>query len=313
MKKLFYYLLPLCLLYNLSNSNSVSAFRGSIELKWPSCANLNSGVIAISTRCDSEPFVSKGGYLRLEYAAKSNAEFLIKSLNKNETYWFSPKRIYKAKSDKDWNLLEFQAGHSGEKFILESSSNVKIRTRATFYSREANAKSIISSITLPLFVLFTYAPADHFGWNIDRLYAFFSYIPSIIVAVFFAHYILKLEKQRYLYFFLASLLVHFRHDVYFYFDEWTLLNVFQQQNIFSYRHNEHYLPIFFWFFKLETKLFGLNYWLYLLVSNLIHAFNALMIFKISNKIFSNQKKLSEHYSRNVFAQRAAFRKPALGV
>lgn len=80
-------------------------------------------------------------------------------------------------------------------------------------------------------------------------------------------------------FLIVGSLFHFRSSLFFYWDEWEIL-WFLKQDLYTgivRTHNEHFIPFFFSLYYVEKLLFGDNYSLYLLVSYLLHAANALML------------------------------------
>lgn len=85
-----------------------------------------------------------------------------------------------------------------------------------------------------------------------------------------------------------SVLVHFREQVYFYGDEWDLIGRFRELGIqgITITHNEHFIPLSFAVYYLETVLFGANYALYVLATALIHALNAYLISRFLRRVFS---------------------------
>ncbi len=81
-------------------------------------------------------------------------------------------------------------------------------------------------------------------------------------------------------FFAIGFGVHFRISAFLFWDEIYLLEQFMRRGGFSgviYRHNEHFLPLFFSWFYAQCRLFGDSYALMLIVSNIIHAINAMLL------------------------------------
>lgn len=80
-------------------------------------------------------------------------------------------------------------------------------------------------------------------------------------------------------FFAVSVLFHYRHSLFFYWDEWDILWQLKE-NLHSgiiRTHNEHFIPLFFSLYYLESLFFGDNYYLYLTVSYGLHAANCLTL------------------------------------
>lgn len=80
-------------------------------------------------------------------------------------------------------------------------------------------------------------------------------------------------------FIVVSVLFHYRHSVFFYWDEWDILWHLKEdlRSGIIRTHNEHFIPLFFSLYYLESLLFGDNYYLYLSVSYLLHAVNCLTL------------------------------------
>lgn len=86
--------------------------------------------------------------------------------------------------------------------------------------------------------------------------------------------------------FLLSAALHFRASAYFHWDEWQVLDRFRTLGLpgVIYRHNEHFLPIFFAIYYFEAKLFGDCYALYQLFSIAIHSVNSLLVLLILERV-----------------------------
>ncbi len=87
--------------------------------------------------------------------------------------------------------------------------------------------------------------------------------------------------------FFVAFCVHFRSQVFIYFDEWHVLEHLSATGFTGalYRHNEHFLPLFFAWYWLEALLFGDRYLLWTSISIAIHAVNALLLYKILFALF----------------------------
>jgi hypothetical protein len=87
-------------------------------------------------------------------------------------------------------------------------------------------------------------------------------------------------------FFVCGCVVHFRSSAYFFWDEWHVFGRFQELGFpgVVYTHNEHFLPLFFAWYFVQAKLFADCYSLFLLVSLLIHALNAVLLVRILSEL-----------------------------
>ncbi|MCB0322480.1 MAG: hypothetical protein KDD69_02870, partial [Bdellovibrionales bacterium] len=83
--------------------------------------------------------------------------------------------------------------------------------------------------------------------------------------------------------------VHLRENVFFYWDEWHVLQRYLEMGVRGtlYTHNEHFLPLFFLTYFIESRLFGDAYQSYLWVSFSIHCFNALLVTKLLERFGDN--------------------------
>ena len=88
--------------------------------------------------------------------------------------------------------------------------------------------------------------------------------------------------------FVIAALVHYRIDVFFFWDEWHLIERFRTKGISEIftSHNEHFLPLSFFALFTQFKLFSANYFPYLLVNFLAHTLNAYLLYKIFKRVFS---------------------------
>ena len=77
-----------------------------------------------------------------------------------------------------------------------------------------------------------------------------------------------------------------RTSLYFHWDEWDVLHRLVTEPISTVLrpHNEHFIPLFFLFYKLESVLFGSFYLGYLLVTASVHAINSVLLARLLRKI-----------------------------
>ncbi|MCB0359114.1 MAG: hypothetical protein KDD44_05750, partial [Bdellovibrionales bacterium] len=80
--------------------------------------------------------------------------------------------------------------------------------------------------------------------------------------------------------------IHFRPGLFFYWDEWQVLErlyIIGREHILS-PHNEHFIPLFFSFYWLETLIFREHYAGYIAVSLFLHAVNGLLVYHLFSLI-----------------------------
>lgn len=102
-------------------------------------------------------------------------------------------------------------------------------------------------------------------------------------------------RSLFLLFLSLNLLLHFRFNHFFYWDEWHTLEQFYQGGFFSAfkRHNEHRVPLLFLFYFFEILILGSKYHAYLFISAVVHAVNCVLIAKLVRKIISDRLYASE--------------------
>lgn len=95
-------------------------------------------------------------------------------------------------------------------------------------------------------------------------------------------------------FFVFTEAVFFQSCLFFNWDEWHVLVRFQERGLpgVIYRHNEHFLPVFFLAYFIESKVMQGNYALMLHLSYAIHALNTLLFLLILEKVLPQTKKYS---------------------
>jgi len=78
---------------------------------------------------------------------------------------------------------------------------------------------------------------------------------------------------------LLAFLFHYRSGLFYHWDEWNALDRFVAQGFDAafLSHNEHFLPLFFITYFSQISIVGLNYWALIVVSLLLHSFNALLL------------------------------------
>lgn len=97
--------------------------------------------------------------------------------------------------------------------------------------------------------------------------------------------------SRHLFFlFLAlSFIIHYRTDLFFFFDEWDQLSLFATSGFPSVwiPHNEHFKPLFFILYFLECKLFGLNYNFFIIINLVLHSLGTVLLYRFISRVFNS--------------------------
>ena len=94
-----------------------------------------------------------------------------------------------------------------------------------------------------------------------------------------------------------SFFVHFRGTLFFFGDEWDFLRrlSFKGFSGVIYTHNEHFIPFFFTAYFVEVLVFGANYFLFILVSILIHAANAYAVSRLLRRVLAQLSNSSQNF------------------
>jgi hypothetical protein len=105
--------------------------------------------------------------------------------------------------------------------------------------------------------------------------------------------------------FFVAFCVHYRAQVFIYFDEWHVLEHLSSTGFTGalYRHNEHFLPLFFAWYWLEALIFGDRYLLWTSISIAIHACNALLLYKL---LFALYPQVSDDEATSAVEQHTFF-------
>jgi hypothetical protein len=78
----------------------------------------------------------------------------------------------------------------------------------------------------------------------------------------------------------------------FFYDEFDVLLQFASEGFASVLnpHNEHFLPLFRLLYAAQIALFSERYLFYLLVSNVLHLLNALLLYLLLTEVFGNERR-----------------------
>jgi len=94
-------------------------------------------------------------------------------------------------------------------------------------------------------------------------------------------------------FYCFAILVFYKATLFFFWDEWHLIERFKNDGIGAsfVGHNEHFIPISFLAYFFQLKLFGDDYCFFLYLSSAIHAFNSVLLLKILRILGRNFSKI----------------------
>ena len=298
----------LLLCYQLSLNREVPLFRGWTALEWETlngCADngvplqLAPGEKAIGTftadgrkhyYCRSKVFAGSGTALGVEYyrpasKAEPNAFLMLIDARDGRTLKSWPLAEFPAVSPgvSGWReiLLRLDFDGTGRDFFLLLRSkggtrqNFALRNRLNFYQHNATLH------------------------RLQRAAA--KYRPVLILALAAVLAVLLLMiptppgarwPALLLLFFALAAGVHFRVPVFFYWDEWHVLQRFQELGLpgVVYTHNEHFLPLFFATFFAESRLLGVHYHAYIFVSLALHTLNTWVLFHLLAALFGARHK-----------------------
>ncbi len=167
--------------------------------------------------------------------------------------------------------------------LKKSDSILYVRDRVDFFSREVKAPSTFTEIAYDQLVV---AFIKFFLLLVGSVYLFSTKLSS------------KGDSLKLFFILFAlSLVQFFSSDSYYYFDEWHVLERYQKLGFpgVIYTHNEHFLPLFFTWYYLVTKIASSNYQALLVISSLLHATVAYSLIRFLN-LFNDRERASEKLS-----------------
>ena len=123
--------------------------------------------------------------------------------------------------------------------------------------------SYLLSISIALVLVYTNVFVESFLVSFENKIGI-SLVLGTALSFFFAFFLLKIQLNK-LEFFLLLLLFafafHFRLSPFYYWDEWFAIDRFFNEGwkISFEAHNEHFIPLFFFLYFAQVKLFGIHY------------------------------------------------------
>ena len=111
-------------------------------------------------------------------------------------------------------------------------------------------------------------------------------LTSLVAGLGTAYLVVKQSNFSFLGLFVLIALTFFRSELFFYFDEWFVIERYRTHGdeIIWGLHNEHFIPGFKLVFLTQLKLFAENYYPYLFFSYFIHLANSFLLYKIFKKL-----------------------------
>jgi hypothetical protein len=302
----------LLLLFQLSASTLPPHFLDFEQLRWQTLQGCTAGAaphdfpgyqMSVGTfqtapssrevRCASEPFVLNSSRLEFEYTGSPEPQD-------------APHTIFELKDS---------SGQILTRIPLLSTGKTPERTNWTTFQVELAEALVGQSVTV---LVKSAASHNYSSWfalrnrlNFYRAADAFEKFMSLlkhrslrmvicVLLAFFLVFWLKgsvIEAQTSLsdfalVLFFVALAVHFRTDVFFYWDEWHVLERFGKMGFpgIIYTHNEHFLPLFFGFFFVESRFFQDMYFLYILLSVALHTLNALLLVSLLKRLAGEHKR-----------------------
>jgi len=295
-KKTFLPILALLLigLYHVSVSQIPAQFLGFEKIEWENCPIHNSNYLVQGNNrfrvaklnyldaiqhCKSKPIGGKNAKYEFEYRGvfdEFSSSIIFPDSQKSEKIIFTP--------SKEWQTI---------KFNLDTIQNFQIYFNPSrTFSDKGNWIEVRSRINVFAKPPFTEKFKDLKNHRSSKIIISILGSIGIIFSFVFLNSRQFSNKVYFLVFFIISLLVHFRFQNFFYFDAWHILQRFSEQGISGiiYSHNEHFLPLFFLFYYLESVIFGSQYELFLIISHLLHSLNTLLIVLILKEVLPKTKK-----------------------
>lgn len=244
-----------------------------------------------TANCISKRIQPRGNILELEYAghsaSKNKGAVSIVLEGKNHTR--QRFRVPTERTYGTWHLLRFKLpDDSPVKISLIDQAWgrgwVSVRNRVNFYHEdrgETEASRFLKVPAIKSFICIAFSVAVlSLLYSLCSLYSIGMSSPQS--SFFRTHSI-------FVTFFLIAICAHFRSDLFFHMDEWHVLERFYARGWSAalIPHNEHFTPLFFGVYFLESLLFGDNYQFYILVSLGVHALNGCLVFELLKRLGRN--------------------------
>lgn len=254
----------------------IGAVNSFLQASKTSIGNYGISTLNQSVKCLSKPFILVHSKFELEYIVFDHANTSVEILNADlipiATQTLIPQETHITPY---WQSVLFTLPSSMvNKAIFIRITQAELKPQGSWFSMRSRINYYAPNTTLDDF--FAIAKEPHISTILSFLFS-----ASIIS---FAFWVMPSLSSSFLFlsFLLLSFCVHFRLQGYFFWDEWTLLKRFSELGFAGiiYRHNEHFLPLFFSIYYEQAKLFNLKYELFLLFSMLIHSLNAFLLAQI---------------------------------
>lgn len=212
--------------------------------------------------CISEKFPLHSSTIAIEYAyeerteGKSNPYVLELIDEKNKVFY---KKLLPNTSQSRigvWNRLYLHVGNTN----IPSIAKLRIRAEKSHVPK-LHVRDRIDFLDRAVTPQHTSEIKIHARLVFDVIVSLIIFMTSVLIFP-------ALSQKSFLFLLVAiSVAVHFEYQPFFYFDEWHVLQRFSSvpfpQSIIL-THNEHFLPLYFFIFFLQAKIFGAAYSYYLL-------------------------------------------------
>jgi len=231
---------------------------------------LSAGSSTTATSCRSNYFVPKSEELSVATAsnAVSGDSFFLEAID--------AQGVSLAKTpispSSDWREHTLSLGDVANKSIslvlsqhnlAKPGEKVSVRSRVEYYDRAIPAQTSLPWLLLIALPLATGA------------------------LLFFFLFVAQASNLKFAAFLLFStFVVHFRQEVFFYWDEWHVLMRYAKMGWGGaiYTHNEHFLPLFFAFYQGLARALGDYYLLFIFISLCIHSLNACLLARLLERL-----------------------------
>jgi hypothetical protein len=265
----------------LSFSNDNCITPGIPEAHWgkPFYAQTLSTTLGTSGKdCVSDEFSIDGNTLAIEHTGSSNITGKEVFLTQADTTFYPSKPLNKFIAD-TWTRIYFDISEADNtknfKLTLAAKDNqwLAVRQRASSFTNTNFIDPLGASLSTPYRIALAVIISLIIAWLLFAILSTQNLKPN------------KWLKNTLLFTPLVAL-IHFRSNLFYYWDEWDAIARLAQSGFSAVlkAHNEHFLPLFFASYYGQVSLFGDFYAGLIVVSILIHACNSALIYMLLCKL-----------------------------